>query len=184
MQRQINLFGSSQFVDKFDRSRPEKVQAIMKTKESYGRIWTEPLDEQASRSNEISADEFEFAWSTGALRERTFGEFKRELLDHSNMDTCGVYEAWWTANAMFPHRPLSDRLGMAERAIRELLAEGLIRLVADQSNPEESVIAREQHDEVLRAWNTWVVDAEGPKAYFWWTELGASVNKTAWRTLP
>jgi len=114
----------------------------MEGKDSHSRIRTEPLDEDTSRSNEISGDEFEFAWSTGALRERTFGEYKRELLNDSTADARGVYEAWWYANKVFPHRPLSERLGMAERAIRELLAEGLIQLISDVTNPEACVIPR------------------------------------------
>ena len=143
VQRQLNLYGRALFVDKFDRSWPEKVQGIMKAKKSYRRIRTEPLDAEASQSNEIGSDEFEFAWTTGAVRERTFGEFKRELLNDSSTDTFGVYEAWWYANSIFPHRPLSERLAMAERAIRELLAEGLVQLVSDQSNPKDTVIPRE-----------------------------------------
>jgi hypothetical protein len=184
IQRQLNLYGAAPFVDKFDRSWPEKLQRIMEDKDSRRRIRTEPLDEETSRSNEISAEEFEFAWTTGALRERTFGEFKRELLNDSTADAHGVYEAWWYANSIFPHRPLSERLGMAERAIRELLAEGLVRLVSDTTNPEESVIPREDHDEILRRWDTWVIGDDGIKAWFWWTELGVAVNRTAWRTIP
>jgi hypothetical protein len=184
IQRQLNLYGSALFVDRFDRSDPEKIQRIMNRKEGYARMRAEPLDVEVSRSNQISAEEFDFAWSTGALRERTFGEFKRELLNDSTADTVGVYEAWWYANGIFPHRPLSERLGMAERAIRELLAEGLVRLVSDITNPEENVIPREDHDEILRRWDTWVIGEDGIKAWFWCTELGLALNRSAWRTIP
>jgi hypothetical protein len=182
VQRQINLFDQAQFLDRYDCSEPEKIQSIMRTKASHKRIRTEPLDESAMKAHRIRGDEFDFVWRSGALRERTFGEFKRELLFDANADVHGVYEAWWSANSMFPHRPLSQRLAMAEQAVRELLAEGLVILAEDSY--AKQVIPRDRHDEYLRSWNTWVVTDNGPRCYFWTTEKGTEVNRKAGPSLP
>jgi hypothetical protein len=110
--------------------------------------------------------------------DRTFGEFKRELLADATTDTFGVYEAWWTANTWYPDRPLSERLAMSERAIRELLDAGLIILVRDQSDPTHTQILAEEYDEILLAVTTWVVFPDAPKAYFWATPAGVELSRT------
>jgi hypothetical protein len=110
--------------------------------------------------------------------ERSFGEFKQELLADATTDAFGVYEAWWLANSYFPDRPLSERLAMSERAIRELLAAGLIMLVRDQNDPEGSQIPAEGYGDTLRSWGTWVIGDQRPKAFFWATEAGTQWSKT------
>ena len=55
-----------------------------------------------------------------------------------------------------------ERLAMAEQALRELPVEGLVVLLADVK--AESPIPRDQHDEYLRSWDTWIVTERGPKA--------------------
>jgi hypothetical protein len=182
VRRQINLFDRAFFVDKFDCSWPEKVQSILRTKESHQRIRTEPLDEAVMATHRIRGDEFEFVWGSGGLREPTFGEFKRELLFDANMDVTGVYEAWWRANSVFPHHPLSQRLAMAEQALRELLAEGLVILTEDTKG--QRPIPRDRHDECLRSWDTWVVTEKRPRAFFWSTEKGTAVNRESGPSLP
>jgi hypothetical protein len=110
--------------------------------------------------------------------ERSFGEFKRELLADATTDTFGVYEAWWTANTWYPERPLSDRLAMFERAIRELLAAGLIMLLRNQSDPASSQIPAEDYEDTLRSWDTWVIGDQGPQVFFWATEAGTQLSRT------
>jgi hypothetical protein len=41
-------------------------------------------------------------------------------------DVIGVYEAWWSANTMWPEKPLSERLRLAEEAVASALDDGLI----------------------------------------------------------
>lgn len=110
--------------------------------------------------------------------ERSFGEFKRELLADATTDTFGVCEAWWTANTWYPDRPLSERLATSERAIRELLADGLIMLVRNQSDPAGSQIPAEDYEDALRAWDTWVIGDQGVKVFFWATEAGTRLRRT------
>lgn len=109
----------------------------------------------------------------------SFGEFKRELLADATTDTFGVYEAWWTANRCYPDWPLSERLATSERAIRELLAAGLIMLLRNQSDPPSSQIPPEDYEDVLRSWDTWVIGDDGPKVFFWATDAGTQLNRTA-----
>lgn len=109
----------------------------------------------------------------------SFGEFKRELLADATTDTFGVYEAWWTANRCYPDWPLSERLATSERAIRELLAAGLIMLLRNQSDPPSSQISPEDYEDVLRSWDTWVIGEDGPKVFFWATDAGTQLNRTA-----
>ena len=101
-----------------------------------------------------------------------FGAFKRELLLDAFADVNGVYEAWWRANTLFPERALSERLAMAEQAIRELLAEGLIVLIRDEDDPQGSEIPRSETEEALKRFDTWDVAYEGIKVHFTSTSPG------------
>ena len=116
--------------------------------------------------------EFEFSWAAGQLRERDFAEFKRELLVNAEEDIQGVCEAWWVANTWYPHHALSHRLRLAEQALRELLAEGLVRLVTWGPGRDLEGIPGERHDETLRSFTTWVV-TESVKVHFTITPSGS-----------
>jgi hypothetical protein len=122
--RQLNLYQGAPYAERFDRERRPYIENAKG--ERFGHIREEALDLSAVATNQITREEFEFSWASGLLRERSFGEFKWELLASGMEDIQGVYEAWWSANTWYPHRPLSERLSMAVRALRELLAEGLI----------------------------------------------------------
>jgi hypothetical protein len=104
-----------------------------------------------------------------------FDAYKRELLLDAADCVNGVYEAWWRANTLFPERALSERLAMAEQAIRELLAEGLIVLIRDESDPQGSEMSRSDAEEVLRKSDTWVVAYEGIKVHFTIASVGAKL---------
>jgi hypothetical protein len=101
-----------------------------------------------------------------------FVDYKRELLHDAFAYTNGVYEAWWRANALFPNRAVSERLAMAEQAIRELLAEGLIVLIRDEDDPQGSEIPRSDTEEVLKRIDTWEVAYEGIKVHYTTTSAG------------
>jgi hypothetical protein len=167
--RQMNLYAAAPFVDRLERElRPVIVNLLG---ERFAEMRSEPLDFAAVATNQITAEEFEFSWASGLLRERDFGEFKWEVLAAASEEIQGVYEAWWQANTWYPNRPVSERIAMAERALRELLAEGLIALVSSVSG-EEAAIPREEHDVVLRAYGTWVVTADLPRVSYVLTHEG------------
>jgi len=62
--------------------------------------------------------------------------------------------------------------GHPQRALRELLAEGLIILIGSRDDPEESEIPRARHDHVLRAWDTWTLGSPGIKASYRISDAG------------
>ena len=100
-----------------------------------------------------------------AIADGAFRDFKRSLFDNAVSDSTGVYEAWWEANSKFPEAPLSQRLQLAERAVRELLAARLVHLYrGTREEPEREQIAPDESDEVLNAWETWAIP-EGPKVF-------------------
>ncbi len=103
---------------------------------------------------------------------REFATLKREVLILAEEDVSGVYQAWWAANRMFPDTSLSTRLRLAERALRELLSEGLIRLVRDDSDPDASEVPPSEHEAVLREWAVWTWDDPACRAFFETTAPG------------
>jgi hypothetical protein len=106
-----------------------------------------------------------------------FGAFKRELVLDAFAYVNGVYEAWWKANKLFPDRALSERLAIAEQAIRELLAEGLIVLIRDEHDPAGSELPSSETEEVLKRFDTWDVAYEGIKVHFTTTRAGDKLVK-------
>ena len=167
--RQVDLYAAVPFVHRFDRENRPFIENLRG--ERFGEIRSEPLDIAAVASNQITVEEFEFSWESGLLRERDFGEFKWEILANAAEDIQGVHEAWWQANTWYPNRPVSERIGMAERALRELLAEGLISLVTSQGG-QQSEVARQQHDSVLRQYSAWVVSADSAHVSYILTQQG------------
>jgi len=101
-----------------------------------------------------------------------FRAYKRELLLNAFAFVNGVYEAWWRANALFPERALSERLAIAEQAIRELLDQGLIVLVRDDNDPKGSEVLGSETEEVLKRWDTWAIGSDGIKVHFTTTNAG------------
>lgn len=154
---------------RFERVRPVHRNA---SGEVVGQMRAERLDPDLNEGNRISAREFEFSWAAGQLRERDFGEFKRELLVSAGDDIQGVHEAWLLANTWYPHHALSHRLGLAEQAVRELLAEGFVRLVTWGPGRDAQDIPGEQHDGIFRSFSTWVV-TESVTVYFIITPSGS-----------
>ena len=122
----------------------------------------EPFGESKCQTSEVS----------DASSFQGFDAYKRELLHDAFAYLNGVYEAWWRANALFPERAVSERLAMAEQAIRELLAEGLIVLIRDEDDPQGSEIPRSDTEEVLKRFDTWEVAYEGIKVHFTSTSAG------------
>lgn len=91
------------------------------------------------------------------------------LLENVENDIPPVFHIWWTANSVFPHKPLSERLSLAERVVRRLLDEGLVDLV--RSPKDESPIAQGKWNDILRRYLTWVAP-EAVSMYLRITDLG------------
>lgn len=143
--------------------------------ESMLRVLTTDHDTLVTNSQAITKEEFERAWTHGLFPETPFSYFKRDLLAEAGSAAIALFEAWLHADNEYPYRPLSERLSVAERAIRELLVEGLIMLVWRDDDPQNSRIYPSEWDAVLRSRSTWMVD-EGVRVWFLMTDKGVSVG--------
>lgn len=97
-------------------------------------------------------------------------DLKYEVVWAANEDATGVHELVWSANGWWPEKPASERLRMAEDAVRWALDRGLIELYDDDSD-DARALAPHERDERLRAWQTWAIP-DGPVLYFWRTDAG------------
>jgi hypothetical protein len=107
------------------------------------------------------------------MSEPSFEIYKHEVLSTSTEDLTGVYEALWQANSFYPDRPLSERLAVAERAIHELLSEGLIELQVGtwKTASGDPPVSLEEAEKLLKEWSTWAIP-DGPTVFFIATESG------------
>jgi hypothetical protein len=118
------------------------------------------------------------------VSERPYEEFKREVLDQGSEDICGLYEAWWTANAWYPDRPLSERLAYAERAIAELTDAGLIEICeGTYHHASKHPISRAERDRVLKEYATWAIPG-GVTRWYYTTEAGEMELRRVFGTEP
>jgi hypothetical protein len=93
------------------------------------------------------------------------------LLEMADHDEPPVFHIWWSANAMFPHKPISERLSLSEGVIRKLLDEGLVDLI--RSRNDGSPVPPGEWNDVLRRYFTWVPHPdEGVTMLFRITNLG------------
>jgi hypothetical protein len=65
--RQLNLHAAVPFVHRFDRDNRPFIENL--AGERRGEIRSEPLDVAAMAPNQITAEEFEFSWESGLLRD-------------------------------------------------------------------------------------------------------------------
>jgi hypothetical protein len=94
------------------------------------------------------------------------------LLEMADHDVPPVFHIWWSANGMFPHKSMSERLSLSERVMRTLLDEGLVDLVRSGED-DEAPIPRGEWNDILRQYFTWVLHPEnGVTMFFRITTLG------------
>jgi hypothetical protein len=112
-------------------------------------------------------------WETNAVAITNFDDFRDDVFSMIAEDGhTGVYQAWWRANAAFPDAALSTRLEYAERALNELLRDGLIQLSRGKWDTDEyEPVGANENDSALRAWDTWTIP-NGPTLFFSGTEKG------------
>ena len=101
-----------------------------------------------------------------------FQDFKLTVVSDASEDWLGVFEVWWGANSWYPERPLSERLALAEAAVRDLLSEGLVEMYRGESwEGEKTAVPTDERDDVLREWETWAVP-NGPRVFLDATPAG------------
>lgn len=58
------------------------------------------------------------------------------LLTAANEDFCGLYQAIWELNTLFPTMSIGDKYKLAEAALESLLSKGLIQLERMDTAPQ------------------------------------------------
>ena len=98
-------------------------------------------------------------------------QVRRALIADAMDDVIGVYEAWWSANTLWPEKRPSERLRIAEEAVQSALDDGFVRIEvgswADGTNPVDDAEGRR----LLNEWATWAIP-NGPKVFVWRTDKG------------
>ncbi len=109
----------------------------------------------------------------------SFRAFKQSLFNSAATDWLGVYETWWEANGTFGELTLSERLEIAELAVRELLDSQVVELYRGSLEGPFETVPPDEYDAVLRSWETWVIP-EGPKLF-----LGAEepADPASWQAI-
>jgi hypothetical protein len=92
-------------------------------------------------------------------------EIKQGIAIDAAEDIVPVFHSWWDANAKYPDLPLSKRLAIAEQAISESLAEGVIALTTDPKAASGTFVAPSDYASALRRWDTWVAGEDGVKVF-------------------
>jgi hypothetical protein len=85
-----------------------------------------------------------------------FADFRDEVLELVVTGPQPLPELWRLAGRRYPERALSECLGLAERAVAELIHDELAAVTVDAAETSGPELAR-----VLRAWETWL---PGPAA--------------------
>jgi hypothetical protein len=91
------------------------------------------------------------------------GAFKEVLRAQCAADRLAVHQVMWLANSRHPEWRVSERLALAERAVWELLHEGLLtmlRRVPGAAGPGYTAADRSEWEPVLLAWATWSDSAD------------------------
>src|SRR5580704_9097031 len=76
----------------------------------------------------------------------------REALMDANDDIPPVLHIWWQANTLYPDLAASERLGLAEEALRQILDDELVVLIRNRAYPTNmgEVVPPDECDSVLR----------------------------------
>jgi hypothetical protein len=122
-------------------------------------VTRELLDAAVTAADPVAAETAKGGHDEGQER---FAGFKAELLARSVEEPPSPREAWRLAGHWLPARPASERLAGAERAIRELLAEGLITLGRGaRATAAEHPVPAAELEAILLAWESWAADPAG-----------------------
>ena len=98
-------------------------------------------------------------------------KIRRNLIADATDDAIGVYEAWWAANTRWPDRPLSERLRIAEEAVRSAVEDGLLAVEVGSWKDGTRAVDEAEGLRLLAEWSTWAIP-EGPTVFVWRTEKG------------
>jgi hypothetical protein len=114
-----------------------------------GRGWANATRGGEDVTERVLARALESAGGGASLR-----ALKQEVLGMCGATRVDVRETVLLASALHPELRVSDRLALAERAIWELLHEGLVTMICEDDGQSRPV-ASEQWQSLLLRWSTW-----------------------------
>lgn len=101
-----------------------------------------------------------------------FAGYKAEILERAAQEPLSPRETWHLAGRWLPTGAVAERLAMAERAVRELLAEELVAIGrGSAANAPAHPVPTADLPMILHAWETWAEDRPG--VFLWATAGGA-----------
>lgn len=86
----------------------------------------------------------------------TVEEFKSEVVGACTLRRIGFGEVVQLASVRYPRSRVSERLGLAERAVWELLHEGRVAIFIPGA---DEPVPREHCESIVLAWDSWKADA-------------------------
>ena len=119
-----------------------------------GRGWA-----SATKNGEDVTDRLVEQAQSSTGREAELAEFKQQLLQRCREGPTEIRDSVQLAGALHPGWRASERLGLAEQAVWELLHAGALRIVRDDHD-----VDRREWEMLLLAWNTWATHAP-PELY-------------------
>ena len=125
---------------------------------SMGRGWANAL----KRSSDVTETVLSQVAPPESADSDGFAGYKAELLARSVEEPFSPRHAWQLAGRWLPSGPAAERLAMAERAVRELLAEDHVLL--GRGTPATAAahpVPAADLDMILHAWETWADERPG-----------------------
>ena len=111
-----------------------------------GRGWANATRAGEEVTDRVLTQAREVAWAPLA-------ELREELLGRCAAGAMTVQQLVLLVNDRFGQMRVSDRLGLAERCVWEGLHHGRLRMLID--GPEQKLVAPEEWESILLAWDTW-----------------------------
>jgi len=122
--RQIEIHDPGQSTYRFDWDNSYQPDGT-----DGGGIRTDHLTDEEIEFGTIEHRQFEHAWLTGHLGERTLSDYRDEVLYEAMEDVPMLWEAWAVAEKWYPHHQPGSTLTIAHDSIKELLDSEFIELV-------------------------------------------------------
>jgi hypothetical protein len=170
--RQLQIYDYATFTYHFDRDHPNTEN--LRGERFGGGLRSTPVSVEQIETGRITHREFEHAWLTGHLGERTVADYRDELLcNAADEGATMLWEAWAVAEKWYPFHGAASTLDLAERAIGHFLDSGLAELVSlritDQSTEEIVQFSLTRYTELLIDRRSWM---SPPIVWFQITERG------------
>jgi hypothetical protein len=168
--RQIQIYDRAETVHRFNRDHPYRVNAL--GERVGGGLRTEPFSEQDVEESAITHQEFEHAWLTGHLGERTVAEYHDQLLIEACDGEVLLWQVWAIADSWYPYLGAAGTLALGQQAIEHLVDRGLVELIDVTFKDKKMEVVpfpATQSEALIRDRLSWLAP---PKVWYQITDLG------------